>query len=155
MKLNWETKKSSISKEFDIYQNPISLKLLVGHRKGMPLPVIVESLLKQGYDYKDIRAILIKLKKKKTKKSLDWRSPTSINQTARMIRNDIRRGKVSYYIGMRVLIKAREMLKSLTMKVKGDMRLAQINQEIRITKKLLMKQYANKKTLMHYGHVAR
>jgi hypothetical protein len=86
---------------------------------------------------------LSKLNIRVQKPQLDWRSVSSINETARLIRRDIRKHKISYYLGMSILIRARNQLMSLIRQSSHDRRLAQVNHEIRITKKLFKDAFGN------------
>jgi hypothetical protein len=87
---------------------------------------------------------------KANKPQLDWRSVTSINETARLIRRDVRKKKISYYLGMSILIRARDQLATLIRNPMRDRRLAQINHEIRVTKKLLKDQFGNANSVQQY-----
>lgn len=140
MKLKWVPKKSG-SLAINIYKNPIAKRIQDMKTQGTPKHLIIEILLKEGIPYRNIKKALNAINKLH-KKALDWRSPTSINETARTIRNDIRRKKISYYLGMKILIRAKNMLRTM-IKKPGDNRLKQIQQEITTTKRLLMPQYGN------------
>jgi hypothetical protein len=134
-----------------LLQNPTANYIIKQQNKGLPRSLIVDNLVKSGYQTDEIRKIFMELEKsKKNNKLMDWRSPTAINQTARMIRNDIRNKKISYSLGMTILIKARNTLKTMILNPRKDNRLGQINQEIRITKKLLMPKFSNYNSMMNY-----
>lgn len=139
MKLKWVPNKGSLA--VNIYKNPIAKRIQNLKNQGTPKHIIIEILLKEGVPYRNIKKALNAISKL-NKKTLDWRSPTSINETSRAIRNDIRRKKVSYYLGMKILIRARDMLRTM-IKKPTDRRLAQIQHEIRVTKRLLMPQYGS------------
>jgi hypothetical protein len=121
--------------------NPLVPYILTHSKRGVPKKVIMENLMHQGYSYRSIKTAYV-LIDKMNKSRLDWRSPTAINETARMIRRDIRAGKVTYSAGMRILLSARDNLKTL-IPSNRDKRITQLNQEIKTTKKLLMGRYAN------------
>jgi hypothetical protein len=121
--------------------NPIVSYIKTQQARGMPKQVIMEKLMLQGYPYRNIKNAfgVVNIMKQG---SLDWRSPTAINETARMIRRDVRAGRVTYAKAMRILLQARENLKTLIASPR-DRRLKQMNNEIRITKKLLMQSYGD------------
>lgn len=98
---------------------------------------------------------ILKLNTRVSKPQLDWRSVSSINETARLIRRDIRRGKISYYLGMSILIRARDQLGSLIRHPTHDRRLSQVNHEIRVTKKLLKNTFGNPQMVQNYKLVKR
>jgi hypothetical protein len=99
--------------------------------------------------------------KKGSKKVLDFSSSAAIHKTAKMIRNDIRIYKLSYFNGMVILIKARNNLKKMLAEVKKDKkknestakvahlerRVQVIESEIRYTKKELMEKFGNPETM--------
>jgi len=103
-----------------------------------------------------------KNKSRKGKHVLDFSTTTSIHKTARMIRNDIRLYKISYFNGMVILIQARNNLKKMLanekkkdkeekekFKIKDlEMRIRVLEREIRFTKKDLMEKYGNPETLI-------
>lgn len=147
--LPWDNSKSTYqTSEQSAARNPLIPYIKTQLTRGIPRSVIFENLMKNGYPYRNIKTALSLIDRMNNSK-LDWRSPTSINETARMIRRDVRAKKVSYSVGMRILIKARDNLKSLTLNQK-DRRLGQLNKEIRVTKKLLMSQYGDPLMLQQY-----
>jgi hypothetical protein len=97
------------------------------------------------------------------KKILDFSSPSSISQTAKMIRCDIRRYKISYFNGMVILIKARNKLKKIFSQKKKDKTLSKlevldyarkikvIEREIRFTKSSMLETYGNPDSLIKNG----
>lgn len=151
LRYNWESNKNPSMNNVDILRNPIARYIVNQTNLRTPRPLIIEQLLQQGHEYKDIKKAFSALKRHRNKrKSLDWRSPTAINETARVIRNDIRKKKISYLLGMTILIRARNMLKTMIKNPRLDYRLSQINKEIQITKRLLMRTYGNPDTARSY-----
>ncbi len=151
MILRWE--KSRIRSN-GIANNPIARFIYTKKRAGMSKQHIIESLIKQGYKFRDIKRAYLRVNRS-TKKELDWRTITSINATSRKIRNDIRKGRISYPLGMTILIRARDYLRTVIKNPRIDKRLAQINEEVKITKRLLRSQFANKDSILHYRTVKR
>jgi hypothetical protein len=141
---------------FEGMNSQIAQYIVTQQNAGTKRDQIVENLLKDGHEMKDIRSTVMKLRKisfKKNKaagKCLDWRSPTAINSSARMIRNDVRMNKVSYPMAMRTLIKARNTLQTMIRNPRRDKRLSQINHEIQTTKRLLAPKFADKKQKANY-----
>jgi hypothetical protein len=102
------------------------------------------------------------VKDKKTKKVLDFSTSAAINKTAKMIRNDIRLYRLSYFDGMVLLIKGRNNLKKMLVDVKKnkkknedtakiahlERRVQVIERDIRYTKRELMEKFGNPDTLM-------
>lgn len=129
--------------------NPLMAYITTQQTAGLKKNVIMENLMKQGFSYRAIRQAYSILEANKDKR-LDWRSPTAVNETARMIRRDIRGKKLSYALGMKILIQARNMLKTLIRNPRKDLRLKQINQEIKTTRNLLMKSYADPRVVSAY-----
>ena len=135
-----------------VMSTPAAQYIVQQQMKGVPRSMIIENLVKAGHSFEDIRKVFIAMQKLRNKKKImDWRSPTAINETSRMIRNDIRTNKISYSLGMTILIRARNTLKSMIMNPRKDHRLAQITQEIQTTKRLLMPQHANYDSKMNYA----
>lgn len=147
----WAT--SSVNKtktsENSVKGNPIAGFIIVSKKQGLPTNIIIEKLIRKGYTPIQIKKAILHVKKF-YKKSCDWRSPTSINETARFIRNDIRKGKITYAQGMTILLKARDNLRVMILNPRTDLRLKQILYEIKITKKLLMKKFADPIQVKHF-----
>jgi hypothetical protein len=150
--LRWDNSTDKLSKiTSQVDNNPIAKEILTLKRLGQTKAKIVEILLKKGYSYRHIRTAYSLIDRvQHQNKRLDWRSPTSINETARLLRNDVRKGKISYYMAMTILIRARDTLKTLVKNPAHDKRIPQINQEIITTKKLLMRQYGNPESMKNY-----
>jgi len=153
MNLRWhaDTQVTTETIEEKAGSNPIIAYILTQKKLGTPRKVIIENLMRQKYPYRNIQTAFTILEKANSPK-LDWRSPTAINDTARMIRRDMRSRptpKISYTMGMRLLINARDNLKTFTLNPR-DKRLYQINQEIKTTKKLMMDRYANPMMVQQY-----
>lgn len=110
--------------------------------RGTNTATIVDHLISKGYRHAEIKRALEKCKKQRRKKLLNWSSPTAITETARIIRNDIRNRNISYAHGMTILIKARNLLLEM-LNNKPDKRTRRLNYEIKKTKNLLMKKFAN------------
>ena len=143
LKLRWQAKQSPSTRTVEqrAKNNPIVAHIKTQSARGTPKRVIMEQLMLKGYPYRHIKNAFSVVNVMK-QGSLDWRSPTAINETARMIRRDIRTGRVTYAKGMRILLQARDNLKTLISNPR-DRRLKQMNDEVRITKKLLMQAYGN------------
>ena len=143
LNLRWQTNQqpNTQTTEETAKGNPILAYILTQKKIGTSKKVIIENLMRQGYPYRNIKNAY-NLIDKLNENKLDWRSPTAINETSRMIRKDIRAKKITYVTGMKILINARNNLKTYTTHPR-DKRVGQLNQEIRTTKKLLMHQYAN------------
>lgn len=129
-------------------KNPLVSKILLQTKTGIPKQKIMENLMQQGHPYRHIKNAYQVINTIQ-KPLLDWRSPTAINETARMIRRDIRNKKISYATGMKILIQAKNTLKTLTKNTR-DKRIQQILHELRITKKLLMNQYGDPRMIQQY-----
>ena len=151
MILRWEKNKIRSNR---IANNPIARYIYTHKRAGMSKQNIIETLIKQGHKFRDIKRAYLRVNRS-TKKELDWRTITSINETARKIRNDIRRGRISYPLGMTILIRARNYLRTVIRNTRTDKRLHEINEEVKVTKRLLKSQFANKDTILHYRTVRR
>lgn len=144
LKLRWQNRPSGGQ------SNVSALQRRVHELKGLGYGELdVRSILvNEGYALKDIKAAQRGVKQlHRANGLLDWRSPTSINETARRIRNDIRSGRVAYAKGMRVLLNAYKRVQSL-MGNRPDPRVRQLRQEINTTRRLLQKQYAPRERLM-------
>lgn len=148
--LRWVPKKP-YSTSSALASNPIAKQIIAQRNQGIPKEKIVENLLKQGYDILKIRKAFHTIKQiERANRRLDWRSPTAINQTARMIRNDIRSKRISYSLGMTILLRARNYLRTIVVNQRIDKRLAQISYEIQTTKKLFMSLFANPMMVRQY-----
>jgi len=150
LRLKWVPNNRPAS--YSTIDHPIIRFILREQAKKTPQSDIVTKLYSQGFPHSEIKNAFVRiLKSRKSKKMMDWRSVTAINQTGRMIRNDIRKSKISYHLGMTILIKSRNTLKTLITNIRYDRRIPQINQEIKTTRKLLSKQYANPFMRQHYS----
>lgn len=129
-------------------KNPLVSKIISQTKTGIPKNKIMENLMQQGHPYRHIKNAYDVLHKINQPR-LDWRSPTAINETARLIRKDIRAKRITYSTGMRVLLQARDNLAMIT-KTPNDRRLQQIRQEIKTTKRLLMNQYGDPRLIQQY-----
>ena len=149
----WDNSTDRVSRlTSEANNNPIVSEILMQKRLGIQKSTIVERLLKKGYPYRNIRNAyaIIERVQAANKTRLDWRSPTSINETSRLLRNDVRKGKISYHTAMTFLIRARDTLKTIIKDPRLDNRLQQIKQEITTTKRLLMQQYGNPEMVLAY-----
>ena len=133
MQLRWET--NNHSNLIHVQSNPITASIIEQKRKGLTRSQIIENLIKQGYNFRNIRNAYKILAGQKDR-LLDWRSPTAINETGRKIRNDIRKTKISFALGMKILISARNNLLTMIKNPRADDRIKQFYQEIMVTKKL-------------------
>jgi hypothetical protein len=150
LQLRWHanngiTKKTS---EEQSRSNPLVPYILTQKKIGTPKKVVMEKLMNRGYQYRSIKRAYA-LIDKMDKSRLDWRSPTAINETARMIRRDIRARKISYSMGMKIIISARDNLRTLIPN-RRDKRIAQLNQELRTTKNLLMNSFADPRMVQQF-----
>lgn len=133
MQLRWET--NNHSNLVHLQSNPITASILEQKRKGLTRTQIIENLIKKGYNFRNIRNAYKTLAGQKDR-LLDWRSPTSINETSRKIRNDVRKRKISYALAMKILINARNNLATMIKNPRADDRIRQFYQELTVTKKL-------------------
>lgn len=146
---NIQDKKPVVKTRAVANNNPLMGYITTQQAAGLKKSEIMELLMKQGFSYRAIRNAYGILEANKEKR-LDWRSVTSINETARMIRRDIRSKKLSYPNGMKILLQARNMLKTMIKNPRKDLRLAQIKKEIKTTRDLLMKSYADPRMVQAY-----